>query len=125
MQKIKKLPDAEFEIMKVVWANEPPITTSLIMQKLGNEKEWLIQSVVTLMSRLVDRGFLRTEKAGKERFYYPTVERKAYLKFETGMFIKQYHENSFINLVNTLNEDKALSDKDIDDLFKWVQERKG
>ena len=34
MEKIKKLPDAEFEIMKVVWANEPPITTPIIMEHL-------------------------------------------------------------------------------------------
>ncbi len=33
---IKKLPDAEFDIMKVVWANEPPITTNMIMEQLGN-----------------------------------------------------------------------------------------
>jgi len=125
MQKMKKLPDAEFEIMKVAWANEPPITTNIIMQKIGNEKNWLIQSVVTLMSRLIDRGFLHTEKVGKERLYYPIVEREDYLRFETGNFIKQYHENSFINLVNTLNEDKALTDKDIDDLLEWVKERKG
>ena len=125
MQKMKKLPDAEFEIMKVVWTNEQPITTSVIMQKIGNEKEWLIQSVVTLMSRLVDRGFLRSEKVGKDRLYYSLVEREDYLKFETGNFIKQYHENSFINLVNTLNEDKALTDKDIDELYEWVKERKG
>ena len=42
-KKMKKLPDAEFEIMKAVWASEQPITTSIVMQKIGNEKEWLIQ----------------------------------------------------------------------------------
>ena len=125
MQKMKKLPDAEFEIMKVVWAHEPPVTTNIIMQKLGNEKEWLIQTVVSLMTRLIGRGFLRSEKHGKERTYYPIVERDDYLKFETGNFIKQYHENSFTNLVNTLNEDKALTEKDIDELYEWLKERKG
>jgi len=77
------------------------------------------------MTRLVNRGFLKSEKNGKERSYYPLVEREDYLKFETGMFIKQYHENSFIHLVNTLNDDKALSSKDIDELVEWVKERKG
>ncbi|MCL2518887.1 MAG: BlaI/MecI/CopY family transcriptional regulator [Oscillospiraceae bacterium] len=124
MQKMKKLPDAEFEIMKVVWSSEHPVTTSIIMEKLGYEKEWLIQSVVTLMTRLVNRGFLKSEKNGKERSYYPLVEREDYLKFETSMFIKQYHENSFIHLVNTLNDDKALSSKDIDELVEWLKERK-
>ena len=30
-KKIKRLPDAEFEIMKVVWTNEPPVTTTNLM----------------------------------------------------------------------------------------------
>lgn len=35
MDTMKKLPDAEFDIMKVVWANEPPITTNIIMSSLA------------------------------------------------------------------------------------------
>jgi len=125
MDKMKKLPDAEFDIMKVVWANEPPITTSAIMKLLGNEREWKIQTVVSLMLRLVERGYLRSEKHGKERTYFPLISREDYLKFETGNFMKQYHDNSFLNLVNTLYDDKALTDGDIDELLRWVKERRG
>ena len=122
--KMKKLPDAEFEIMKVVWANEPPITTSIIMEQLGNEKEWRAQTIISLMLRLVERGFLHTEKKSKERTYFPLVSKEDYLKFETGNFVKQFHNNSFLNFVTTLYDDKALTDKDIDELLKWVKERK-
>ena len=124
IKKMKKLPEAEFEVMKAVWRLEPPITASKVMKKLP-DKNWVVQSVITLLIRLVERGFLRTEKNGNERTYYPLVARDEYLQFETGNFIKQYHENSFINLVNTLDNDKALSEKDIDELLKWVKERKG
>jgi len=125
MGKMKKLPDTEFIVMKIVWANEPPISAYKITQQLENDKKWGIHAVISYLSRLVDRGFLRTEKVGRDRIYFPIVKREDYLKFETGNFIKQYHENSFINLVNTLNEDKALTDKDIDEFLEWVKERKG
>jgi len=125
MDKMKKLPDAEFDIMKVVWAHEPPITTTIIMEQLGNEKEWKIQTVVSLMLRLVERGYLRSEKHGKERTYFSLVSREDYLRFETGNFMKQYHNNSFLNLVNTLYDDKALTDEDIDELLRWAKERRG
>ena len=36
------------------------------------------------MLRLVERGFLRSEKHGKERTYFPLVSKEDYLKFETG-----------------------------------------
>ena len=122
---MRKLPDAEFDIMKVVWANEPPITTSEIMKQLGNEKEWKIQTVVSLMLRLAERGFLRSEKHGKERMYFPMVEKEDYLKFETGNFIRNFHNNSFLNLVTTLYDGEALSEDDIDELLKWAKEREG
>ena len=32
---MKKLPDTEFDVMKVVWDNTPPVTTTMIMEQLG------------------------------------------------------------------------------------------
>ena len=125
MEKMKKLPDAEFDIMKVVWANTPPVTANMIMQQHGNTEGWKVQTAISLLLRLVERGFLRTEKNGKERTYFPIVDKDDYLKFETGKFMKQVHGNSFLNLVTTMYDDKALTDEDIDELLKWAKERRG
>ncbi len=123
MNEIKKLPDAEFEIMKVVWSNEPPITSSIIMEQLGKEKEWKAQTILTLMVRLVERGFLRTEKNGKERTYYPLISKENYLKFETGDFMERFHGNSFASLITTLYEGKKIKDSDLDELTKWLRNK--
>ncbi len=125
MEKMKKLPDAEFDIMKVAWANEPPITTHIIMEQLANGREWKAQTVISLMLRLVERGFLRTEKNGKERTYFPLISREEYLKFETDHFVRQFHDNSLLNLVNTLYGDRALDDGDIEELLNWAKARRG
>ncbi len=124
MSKIKKLPDTEFEIMKVVWANEPPITTNMIMEQLGNMRGWKAPTVISLMLRLVERGFLTTEKNGKERIYFPLVSKEDYLRFETGDFLKNYHENSFLSFMNTLYGGKRISDQDIAEVEKWLKEFK-
>lgn len=121
---MKKLSEAEFQVMKAIWVYEPPVTSSMVMGHLSGEKSWLIQSVVTLLSRLVKKGFLRSEKKSKERLYYPLVSKEDYLQFETGNFIKQYHENSFISLLSTLHQDKELTDEDLDDLQEWIRKRR-
>lgn len=123
-QKMKKLPDTEFDVMKVVWGNEPPITSAMVMQQLGNERGWKVQTVISLLLRLVDRGFLKSEKIGKERTYYPLVSRDDYLTFETGNFLRQYYDNSFLNLASTLYEEKAFTQEDIEELLKWVKDRR-
>lgn len=119
---LKKLPDAEFEIMKVIWASDPPITTSLIMERLGKEKEWKAQTIITLMLRLVERGFLRTEKKGKERNYFPLISKEDYLKFETGDFMDRFHSNSITSLVAALYQGNKLNEDDLDELEKWIKE---
>jgi len=123
MGTLKKLPQAEFEVMKVIWKNEPPITTNMLMEQLGKEKEWKAQTLISLLSRLVERGFLRTEKIGKERTYFPLVTKEEYLKFETSSFIERFHENSFISLVNTLYDGNKLEDKDIEELTEWLKKK--
>ncbi|MCL2386350.1 MAG: BlaI/MecI/CopY family transcriptional regulator [Defluviitaleaceae bacterium] len=123
MEKMKKLPDAEFDIMEVVWANEPPITANIVMKQHGNNEGWKVQTAITLLLRLVERGFLRTEKIGKERTYYPLVNREDYLKFETGNFLNQFHNNSFLNLVTTMYNNDALTDEDINGLRKLLNSR--
>ena len=123
MGTLKKLPDTEFDIMKVVWSNEPPITTNIIMQQLGNEREWKAQTVISLMLRLVERGFIRTEKNGKERTYFPLISKEDYLKFETGGFMERFHGNSFASLVATLYDGNKIKDSDLDQLTKWLKEK--
>jgi len=121
---MKKLPDAEFDIMKVVWTNEPPITTNIIMQQLGNAREWKAQTVISLMQRLVERGFIRTEKKGKERSYYPLVSKEEYLKFETDDFMERFHGNSITSLVATLYDGSRIKADDLDQLEKWLKEKR-
>jgi predicted transcriptional regulator len=123
LHKIKKLPDAEFNVMKVVWANEPPITANIIMAEHGNAEGWKVQTAIVLLLRLVERGFLCTEKTGRERTYFPIINQEDYLRFETGNFIKQYHNNSFLNLVTAMYDDEALTDDDIEGLRKLLKKR--
>jgi predicted transcriptional regulator len=124
MKKMRRLPDAEFEVMKAAWELEAPITASKVMNRLGGENKWVVQAVISFLNRLVKREFLGTEKIGSERVYSVLVTHGEYLKFETGNFIRQYHENSVKNFISTLNDDKILSAEDIEELFEWVKERK-
>jgi len=124
MKSIKRLPDAEFEIMKIVWQNEPPMSTNQIISWLGTDNTWKPQTVLTLLVRLIEKGFLDSVKAGKERTYSPIITRDEYLRYETGTFFNNLHGNSIHSFVNSLYGGKDLSDKEIADLRSWLDEKR-
>ena len=123
MSIIKRLPDSEFELMRIVWANPSPISTNQIMLQLEQEKEWKPQTVLTLLTRMIERGFLRSERVGKERIYYPLITRDEYVAIESGNFMERFHQNSFVSLMNTLYEKSGISDTDLNELKKWLDSK--
>ena len=120
---VKKLPDSQFEIMRIIWQNTPPMSTNQIISCLDPDNTWTPQTVLTLLARLIEKGFLQSEKVGKERTYSPLITREEYLRVETGSFFDKLHENSVLSLVNTLYDGKKLSNKEIADLRDWLDER--
>jgi len=79
--------------------------------------------VLTLLVRLIEKGFLESEKKGKERIYTPLISREEYLSAETESFFDKLHGNSIRSLVSTLYDGKKLSDEEIADLRDWLAER--
>lgn len=120
---MKKLPNSEFEIMKIIWKKEIPITSNVIMQALNDEKTWKAPTVISFMKRLVNKGFLKTEKNGKERIYFPLVTKEEYLKFETEEFMQQYHKNSFASFLNAFCLEKNLKEEQLNELLDWAKKR--
>jgi predicted transcriptional regulator len=118
---LTRLPETEFEVMQTVWKNTAPITTTTLMNQLGNKKGWKLQTLVTLLNRLIERGFLRSEKQGKERTYYSCVRQEDYIQYETSLFVERYHNNSLYQLVNAFSGNNKLSKEEIDELNTWLK----
>ena len=120
---VKKLPDSEFEIMKAVWHSDEPVTSPMLTEKLRldlPEKDWKQQTVLTMLVRLEGKGFLRSDKAGKERNYYACVSEDEYLQVEAESFRKRFSGGRIGSLVKALYDDNDLSDEDISELKDWV-----
>ena len=125
MDAVKKLPDAEFQVMKAIWGMAPPVTSASVMEALPPEQAgWKSQTVVTLLSRLQKKGFLRSEKPGKEREYFPTVtQQEEYLQVETQSLVRKFGGTSAPRLVRCLLDDQKLSREDIEELRQWLDQQ--
>lgn len=71
MEKLKRLGDAELEIMLAVWGAGEPVQSTYIHEKLKGSRDWALPAVITSLNRLVDKGFLACEKRGRSNWYRP------------------------------------------------------
>lgn len=123
MNKFKKLPDAEFEVMSALWQLNGDATASQILVAIKHGKQWKVQTLISLLNRLIGKGFLSTQKEGKERYYTPLVSLEEYLNFETTSFLKQYHNNSFASFFKAFYNDQKYSDEEIQKMLDLIKNK--
>lgn len=119
----KRLPDAEYDVMRAVWAGTPPVNSAYLMDAVGRERGWKAPTLISFLVRLEDRGYITSFKQGKERYYIPAADQDTYLRAVTESFLEQYHEGSFVHMLDTLYRNRELSESDIDDLLQWLKSR--
>ena len=76
---MRRLPDAELEVMQALWRCEPPASRADVAAALSPEHPMAATTLLTLLTRLGEKGFLRTDKAGRRSLYTPLVSQADYL----------------------------------------------
>ena len=122
---VRRLPDSELEIMKVLWKTEHPMTSTEISDQLQNGKEWKITSVLTFLSRLAEKRFVSFEKSGRTNYYSALIKEQDYLQQESKTILEKLYGNSLTAFVSSLFEGRAVEEKDLDELRRYLDERTG
>ncbi len=118
----QKLPDTELKVMQVIWHSETPICTAAIREELQKERLWNLSALQTLLGRLVNRGFLATEKRGKSRFYDPLVTEEDYLAEDSRRYFQKWTGGSLRDLVACLYENHSVTKEELEDLKAFIEE---
>lgn len=111
---------AEWNVMDIVWAN-PKIDAITIHKNLEPKLKWSISTVKTLISRLVKKNYLNTEKIGKTYFYSATKNKEE--------LIYQKIDNTFDLICDTkqgeamlhILDSIKLSDGDIQNIISKLE----
>lgn len=73
----------------------------------------------TLLSRLVEKGLLRTNKIGRRNEYTAIVSEEDYQAAQTRTFLNKLYEGSAKGLVATLIQKEMLSAEDYEELRRF------
>lgn len=95
----QQVSESELVLMKIIWKNGGAALYALIMEELEKEKnEWKNNTVLTLLSRLVEKRFLKVRKIGRRNEYVALVTEAEYQAMQTHSFLdKVYGEMSEIS----------------------------
>ena len=81
-----RLSEAQQEIMQEIWAAGRPITCEELRQRLAGEREWKTTTVLTFLSRLVEKGMLTVTKRGRTNLYAARMTQEEYRGEEARAF---------------------------------------
>ncbi|MBQ7225817.1 MAG: BlaI/MecI/CopY family transcriptional regulator [Clostridia bacterium] len=124
MDNIRKLPEAEFDVMVALWdCKVSPVNTAYLMENVGKHKGWKAPTLISFLSRLEEKGFIHSEKKGKERQYYADAVKEEYIKTVTIDFIERYHCGSLVKMVDIICAEKGDSSDQLDEMKKWIQQQ--
>ena len=119
----QQISDSELELMKIVWASGGTALYAQIMEELAKAgRTWQKNTVITLLSRLVDKGLLKTSKIGRRNQYAALVTQADYQTAQARTLLNKLYQGSAKGLVATLIQGKLLSPADYEELKQYWEE---
>ena len=124
---VQQISDAELEIMKIVWGNTEEVTLfPYIMEGLAaGGKPCQKNTLIVLLSRLMNKGFLSARKIGRRNEYTALVSEKEYQTAQTKNFLDRIYEGSAKGLVCNLIMGDLLADEEYEELKGLLEKGKG
>ena len=117
-----RISDAEWTVMKVVWALKTA-TAKQVVEALAVETDWKLQTIQTLMSRLVQKGALAADKSSREHIFTPLVTEQECRQAVSRSFLARVFDGEIAPFLACLLERKKLTRKEIEELKSILNEK--
>ena len=120
-QDVRRLPDTELEVMQALWALEAPVSRSDAEALLAKTHPMAQTTLLTLLGRLAEKGFVKIEKAGRGSVYTPLVSERDYLAAQSRRFYTKLCGGSVSAFAAALC-DGGLSREELAELRRLLEE---
>ena len=124
---MKKLSEAEFEIMQVLWRHNKPMTSNQILEEMGDARNWKLASLMTALARMAEKGAVYCDRSTRTNFYTTLVSEDQYKITEGTSILEKLFNKSAKDFITSLYQGKQMSQKDIQELREYLDslEKKG
>lgn len=115
-----KLFDSEMKVMELIWANAP-VSAKELSLLAASELDWNKNTTYTVIKKLVAKGYIRRDEPGF--ICTPLITKDDVRRAETQGLIDRLFGGSKKALFSSLLEDEKLSEKELEELRKLIEER--
>jgi len=119
-----ELTEAEWEIMKVVWAKEP-CAAGTVQEELARDRDRAYSTIKTTMDRMVEKGFLRIERIRNLQLFSSRISAVEARRGEFRRMLKRAFDGALTPMMQFLIEHEGLSAEDVSQLRELVNRADG
>ena len=119
-----ELTEAEWEIMKVVW-EEQPCTAGTVQEELAATRDWAYSTVKTTMDRMVEKGLLRIEKIRNLQLFSSCVSEIDAKRGEFRRMLQRAFDGALTPMMQFLIEHEGLSKEEEAQLRELIRKTEG
>lgn len=117
--------ESEWSVMEVLWDSAPQ-TASEVTKALRPTTNWAENTVRTLLTRLVEKGALKTsENAGGTRTFLPAVKRDACVRAESQSFLDRVFGGATKPLLVHFAQNSKLTADEVRELKRILDQNLG
>lgn len=117
---MKKLFDSEAKVMEIIW-DKGPISAKEISLVAADSIGWNINTTYTVIKKLVTKGFIQRDDPGF--ICIPLISKTEMQKVEARSLLSRVFGGSRKALFSALLEDEQLSEDEINELRKLIDNR--
>lgn len=121
---MKRLPDSELELMMIIWELDRPVTRFEIEESMEKDRKLSPTTILSFLSRLQEKGFLKVEKKGKNNVYISLIGRDEYMQSESRNILKRLYRNSARNFLAALYDGNSLTKEEWLELEEYISEKR-
>lgn len=114
--------EAEWEIMRVVWANGT-VTSRDVIDTLENKMNWKQSTIKTLIGRLVEKEALITKKDGRKFIYSANINENETVRSFSEDILGRVCKKQNGKVIQQLVEEAVLSQTDIRELMSQLHDK--
>ena len=118
--KSTKLGDGELEVMQAIWQAGEPVTAGDILEKVREKRTWGLSTLMTVLARLIEKGYLSCDKSTRSNIYTALIKEKDYKKKEGRSFLEKLYGNSLSGFVACLYDGGEISEEDLEELREFL-----